>query len=53
MISYQEMLEFIREGEMLRSLAHPCIVKLVGVHIGETRPLRLPLAQNCDSSKLC
>lgn len=29
---HKELLEFVREGEMMRGLSHPCIVKLLGVY---------------------
>jgi serine/threonine protein kinase len=29
---HKDLLEFVREGEMLRGLSHPCIVKLIGVY---------------------
>ena len=31
-VQQKELLEFVREGEMLRSINHPCIVKLLGVY---------------------
>lgn len=30
-VQQKELLEFVREGEMLRTINHPCIVKLLGV----------------------
>jgi len=31
-VQQRELLEFVREGEMLRCVSHPCIVKLLGVY---------------------
>ena len=38
-ISKEQMTEFVREGEMMRTLKHPGIVKLLGVCVeGASRP---------------
>jgi len=45
-IQHKELLEFVREGEMLRCLSHPSIVKLMGVYQeGQT----YSLVQECVS----
>ena len=30
-VQQKELLEFVREGEMMRALVHPCVVRLLGV----------------------
>jgi hypothetical protein len=30
-VQHKELLEFVREGEMMRALVHPCVVRLIGV----------------------